>query len=548
MKFFPSKLLYLMILLLNANHLDAATVSGTVGYPSDTDTAALSSGSTIFVYLDMFNSGGGYIAGASLPIGVPASTLTSPFSIDVPTSILGQTPVSYSIRYACIATPSNICSSNENTNPQFSGGAWYTAMGMVPTRDEATRYSVDTSLNDLELRLVRRPTARGTITFPTALAANTTFPSFQVSLHHYNSINDFPNFPSDSWSQSYIVDNGATEFTYFQPSSFVDSGFYTIQVSCNFDCDDYVDKAYYHSSGSVSKISTAEQIPFDADLNNRDFSMLQGQLLSLTLKLPGNAVPQAGFSPSIVVQKLDAGGSVEVVYSATRAFSTSDNRKTYSLRVPADETGGGYRIYYQCFSECKNYYPKAYYTSTGSELEEIDADIIPYDASLSGIEITMIRGQRFDGLLKFPGSVVASELTPNRISATLLDSDCKPMATYHSTNLAISAGNNSRAYTVDIPLMGQSGYQIEYSCLPENICASNGYEDNGWVGATMIEAAQEQATFFATNNVPDSLDITIIDAVTEGNNPVYSEIGGKCSVAVCVPIKSSNGSVAIICL
>lgn len=533
----------------------AASVSGTVGYPDDTDTTLLTTGSSVLVKLELYSNvnGLGRITSTSTTVGIAAGELTTSFSLNVPTEVFDTQVLSYRVGYSCTfnSTPNEICSVLENSNPRFAGNAWYSETGMVPTQEVGQVYPVDTTLSELDIRFLRRPAASGTITLPSTL---TTSETFNIRLKHYNSASDFPTFFSDVWSSNYLLSSGASAFDYYQPSNFQNQGIYTIEARCQTSssrpqaCSDFLSSTFYASTGSRSKEDNAEQIPFDANLSNRDFTMLGGKPVSITLKLPQNQLPVERFEVSISVEKLDDEGEVEARSQKILAFETSDSSQLFEFRVPEDETEGGYRVSYRCSIGCKNYFPEGWLNQNATVLDAKSAGIIPYNQSLSGLTMTMISGETLTGELAFPNGAIANEATPTQVIATLLDENCQPFATYVSGNQALDPGDNSRTYSIDIPLIGQSGYLINYICGLPSACLNQGYASSAWVGSTQMTALQEEATFLTKGALPEPLNVTLLDTNTPNNNPVYEEIGGQCSGGFCLPVKTRSDAVALICL
>ena len=549
------KFFIVLTLLVTSAASNAANVSGTIGFGSETDITSLTTSGNVRVRVYLYSDAAGHIFfnSVSTLVSLSHADVAVPYTITVPTELLGTVVQSYRVGYSCAAESAALCSNIINGNPRYLGSATYTDTGMVPNQADGKLYAAGTSSTNVDVRLLARPAIKGTISFPAPLSVDE---SFQVTVAHYASPTDIPNFFTHTSSKSYLVSSGQAAFNYYQPTNLVDGGVYVVDARCNsapsapLRCTQFIGQAFYTSAGGVTKPGNAEPIAFDANLANRDFSISAGNLLSLTVKLPGNELPESSFEVSVKLEKLDAQNTTEVITNKSLTFDTSDNSRLFEIRVPSDETEGGYRISYQCFnSECANYYPSGFFSSTGTKLEVSEAEIIPYDTALAERELVMLRGQRFAGELSLPSGAVATEVTPNFVTATLFDTDCKPMTSFQSNNQAILIGGSSRSYALNVPLIGQSGYQISYSCAPESPCSNSGLAPQGWVGATTVSSLETDATFISTQALPEILDITILDTVTPENNPDYTPLGGKCvPSALCMPIKTGSNKLAVVCL
>ncbi len=549
------KLIIVLTLMVASTAAKAANVTGTIGFASDTDISTLNTGAGVLVRLHLYSDTAGniFFNSTSKTVILTQADVPVPFTIEVPSEVGGTVVQSFRVGYSCLAQSAALCSNILNGNPRYLGSATYTDNGMVPDSADGKLYTSGTTLTNVDLRLLARPAIKGTISFPAPLTVNE---SFQVTVANYASLADIPNFFTHTSSRSYLISSGNTEFDYYQPTNLVDGGVYVVEARCNsapnapLRCTQFIGQAFYTSTGGVTKPANAEPISFDANLANRDFNVSAGNLLSLTVKLPANELPESSFEVSVKLEKLDAQNSIEVINNKALTFGTSDNSRLYEIRVPSDETEGGYRISYQCLNnDCKNYYPTGFFSSDGAKLDLSDAEIIPYDTALAERELVMLRGQRFSGELSLPSGAIATETTPNFVTATLFDADCKPMTSYQSANQAILIGGSSRSYALNVPLIGQSGYQISYSCAPESACSNSGFAPQGWVGPTSVSESETGATFISTQALPEILDITILDTITPENNPDYTSLGGKCvPSALCMPIKTGSNKLAVVCL
>ncbi len=148
---------------------------------------------------------------------------------------------------------------------------------------------------------------------------------------------------------------------------------------------DYVQYAYYSSSGTTWKYPEATSLPGGQDHANINLTLLTGKTIAGIISLPsGRVSPPGGIGFSVKAEDLSPLTGNTWIFCFLQAGLTST---PYHLTVP-DDTGLQFRISYIYYGT--DYIPTGYYSSSGTKKDSTDATILPGGLNYSGISMTVL--------------------------------------------------------------------------------------------------------------------------------------------------------------
>ena len=180
--------------------------------------------------------------------------------------------------------------------------------------------------------------------------------------------------------------------------------------------------------------------------------------ISGTISLPNKELaPKGGIM--ISVSASDGAGNSGSSF-VTIPYNT--NCSTYTVKVPANSLGSGYRVSYGIITSQEKYMDYIYYSVSGATTSYSKATLVDVSSSsATGIDVELMPAKIISGRISLPNGDVAPEG-----GIRIIVSAINEAGNNGSSSVTIPCGENSATYTVNVPAKNpEDGYRITYFVL-----------------------------------------------------------------------------------
>lgn len=222
---------------------------------------------------------------------------------------------------------------------------------------------------------------------------------------------------------------------------------YTLRYSTSNQ--DFVGAMYYSSEGMVRYSSSAETFDLtSSDKSGLDLTVLKKKVIEGKIKLEGNGAPKGGLN--LNVYAVCGSDSVSSSISVPEGSSSA----AYSLKVPPNKPGTGYKVNYQLVNNTMYYIPVGYYNSNDTVRVVALAELVDVsEKNETEIGLTVYEKKVISGTVSLPeGNAPSGGLSISLYAVYGNDSS--------NTTIMIPEGSSSADYMLYVP--AGAGYTVRY--------------------------------------------------------------------------------------
>lgn len=285
------------------------------------------------------------------------------------------------------------------------------------------------------------------------------------------------------------------------PSDVTISGYY---LGCMFNSSEtsgYIREEFYsNSSGVTFDKRQASLLNSGTNYGSIDFTLAKGKVISGSISLPNGAIaPAGGLNVYIGADDVTDPYSWYSMGYTSIFISEGQTSTAYSLVVPANNPGGGYRIRYN-MSNIPGYVREGCYNN-GTTVPYFNSpflvDVSSGDAS--NINLTIMQGFVISGTVSRP----AGESTSDNIQVDVYARSDNGTPEYggddYNTgcNVLIPAGSSQADYSLTVP---NGSYYVNYSMYNNTAYIGEGYYSVNSLGEGYTAAEFSNAAPVVINN------------------------------------------------
>lgn len=466
-------------------------------------------------------------------------------SVDFSITMPMDGALNYRVRYECDPTTSSsgVCSSLYLRNGFFQSTS---AINTVASSDDAQLINGASLPPFIDMTLIPGASISGTISRIDG-TGNADPVAFSVRAIDQTggkpAANDNIEIPagSDSIPYTLVVDPDAMST-------------WKIRLACNSvitedGCRDYGRFSYYDEDTPVT-FTTAEEAqadPLAGNTTHIGINMIPvgAKFISGTILLPdGVAAPAEGIELTVSAQEFTGGAGGTNFSSTTVSFEPEGKALKYSVLI-ADIPGAEWLVSVNCNEfttpvgcQLLADSPMYYDLDTSPSFVTLnfgEADLVSGVGNIGGVNMILIPAEQVSGTIILGNNRVApAEGLVVRITARGLKDGVQEGTVFNL--VTVPAQQNQTPYLITLPELDVDGWILEFECNMGNPAPNcRGYLPEVYYSAnapnttTPNEAA---ATLIELGNPNNNIDITLLAQSDE----------------LCVPVKSANGAIALICL
>ncbi|MDP4181577.1 MAG: hypothetical protein Q8942_10830, partial [Bacillota bacterium] len=356
------------------------------------------------------------------------------------------------------------------------------------TRNENEAGLIDVSKGsktDANITLVEKRLVSGTISIPQGEKLTD---NLNVRIYVENTLNS----NDSTYSDVVIPVSGFITYNIYVPAG----NSYIVRYDFLNENNNYVKDGYLGNSGMEISKSAAKIL----DLSNENKSEVN-LLLIKKRSIKGTVSLPAGITlTSSIKVDLYAGG-----FTTSVTLLPDGKPVDYTLRVPPNAQGSGYKVYYR-INTSPMFNETGYYSNTGMTSSEASASIIDLSSDDAyNIGITLMSKSSISGAIKLPSNNIAVKETSVRIYVSN-----NSYTSYQ--DVLIKEGTNSALYNIFVP--AGIGYTVKYDI------SNPAYLKNGYYNAnsTVMDLASADQIALGNEN-KTGIDLTLI-----GNTKIEGRI------------------------
>lgn len=336
----------------------------------------------------------------------------------------------------------------------FVSPMYYNSDGMVRDQKNASLLDLRTeNKTDIDLTLTEMRSVSGSIVLPSGVATGA---GIDVDVVVSNG--------KDTTEVSVTIPGGMSLADY---TAYVPAGKdYKVRYEVNLKST-YATGGYYGVSGTTLNASSAGLL--DLTLENKNeiiMTLIPKRSISGSVSLPSGMTVDSDTKVTVY-----AGNS----YSTSVTIPAKQTSVSYTVLVPPNSEGSGYKVYYKLTSDAMFISP-GYYSSSGMTAFEDSAELVDVSNSDSKADIILIPKSSISGMVKLPEGGIAPK---GGLSVTVTSSNSKNKG---SVVVTVPEGKSSVPYTVYVP--SGTGYLVEYKTSSEEYCKTGYYSNSGTVKKT----------------------------------------------------------------
>jgi len=365
--------------------------------------------------------------------------------------------------YILFVNPGDKYSVWYETNKEYNyvSPMYYNSDGMVRDQKNASLLDLRTeSKTDIDLTLTEMRSVSGNIVLPSGVATGT---GINVDVVVTNG--------KDTTNISVTIPGGSSfaNYTAYVPAGHDYKVRYEVDLKSN-----YATGGYYGVSGTTLNASSAALLDLTLDNKNEiNMTLIPKRTISGTVSLPSGMTFDKDTKVTVY-----AGNS----YSTSVTIPSKQTSVSYSVMVPPNSEGSGYKVYYK-LSSSTVFITTGYFNSGGMTAFEDSAELVDVSNSDGKADLVLIPKSSISGVVKLPeGSIAPS----GGLKVTVNSSNSKNKG---SVVVTIPEGKSSAPYTLYVP--SGTGYLVEYKTSDEEYCQTGYYSKTGTVkeanAATLLD-------------------------------------------------------------
>lgn len=305
-------------------------------------------------------------------------------------------------------------------------------------------------------------------------------------------------------------------------------------------CNDFLPFGYHKSSitnETVEDRASADSLAGDASHSSKDMTLLSGYTISGTLTAPQPVTDAGGMPVRVIVA---ASNNALVVFDTQINIPIAGTTADYSVTVSLDGTAD-WSVRYSCSTssspiDCANYVSQGFYDSsvniTNATPNSIDAELLAGGGSHANIDFSLLTGNSISGKLQLS----AGQAPAGGIAFTVYATNILGGGGSFLTTTTINEGETEADYRINVGPDGASSYRVNFDCTETITVICNDLSDKRYYDATPGVTVDVEGDADPLAGGIDHIDINM-------------EVESSALVAgLCVPIKTSTGGIAIVCL
>ena len=328
---------------------------------------------------------------------------------------------------------------SESSTDSFMDVGYYSGNGTQMYINYAT--GVDAGATNIDLQLIPACIVTGTISLPDGHAAPTGGLKIEVWVRYYK--DDGIVHVSDK--EDITIVEGASSAEYKIKVMSGNEFEYTVSANPSEDSDFL--RTY---SGFIEcSLEICPNVNIVLDIAKK---------ISGTISLPNKELaPKGGIMISV-----SASDGARNSGSSFVTIPYNTNCSTYTVKIPANSLGSGYRVSYGIITSQEKYMDYIYYSVSGATTSYSKATLVDVSSSsATGIDVELMPAKIISGRISLPNGDVAPEG-----GIRIIVSAINEAGNNGSSSVTIPCGENSATYTVNVPANNpEDGYRITYFVL-----------------------------------------------------------------------------------
>ncbi len=356
----------------------------------------------------------------------------------------------------------------------FVSPMYYNSDGMVRDSNSSSLMDLRTdNKTNIDLTLIEKRIIRGNVLLPSGIA-----PSGGMNLK----VKASNGKDTDEVSVSIPEGAGSAEYQLLVPAGKDYKVQYTLDAG-----GDYASGGYHGVGGTTLNVSAAALLDTTVgNKNNINLTLIQNRIISGKLSLPSGAKASSKLSVKVYASK-DHFVNVDI--------PSGNNSASYTLKVPPNVEGSGYKVYYT-MSANANYLSTGYYMNAGMTKDEASADLVDVSSSNKEINLMLISKSSISGVISLPKGTAPQ----GGISVTVNANNGKDSG---SIKVIIAEGTASIPYTINVP--AGTDYKIKYNV------ANTAYIKEGYYsGSATTRDATKASSVDVGNEGKTDIDLELI--------------------------------------
>lgn len=391
----------------------------------------------------------------------------------------------------------------EVSEENFVSPMYYNSSEMVIKSSMSTFLDLKTDNKvDIDLKIMEKRTLSGSVILPSGVAPKSEI-AVKVSVSN----------GSDTTLQSVTIAEGQSFAKY---SVFIPAGKdYKVQYTLSSDTN-YASGGYYSIGGTTLNVNSATLLDLTTENKTEvNMTMIENKIISGTLSMPSGTKATSAISATIF-----AGNN----YSTNVTIAANTNSSAFSIKVPPNVEGSGYKVYYKISNT--QFLSPGYYNTMGMTVVENGGELIDVSTQDKKVNLVLIPKSSISGTVQIPQGFALK----GGLSLTVTASNGKNSG---SATVKILEGANSGNYTIYVP--SGTDYQIKYD-ISNEAYIKNGY----YSGSTTVRDSYMSKLVDLENENKTGIDLTLI-----AKNKIEGSIDISPRVApsggLSVDVKASNG-------
>lgn len=283
--------------------------------------------------------------------------------------------------------------------------------------------------------------------------------------------------------------------------------------------DGYAPFGYYSDKGTIAV--KADETLVDLNAGNQsgvDIEILPGRKISGDIIL-GNrgTVPLKDMSfTMIAIQEGSKSNTTDddIIITKEVEIEKGDEKESYSLIVPLNTIGNGYKVYYKY--KDGTYLENGYYNVDGTSRDEEQVTLVDVSNDVSGIDLITLPFTNICGKVSLPEEEEATEdgIEVNITALYIGSLSSKNDDFYIRQMITIPEDNHSTNYSLTVPIKNE-GYILSYSTK-----VNTGYDTTGYYCTDGTKTSKSSASIVETDeDTVTDIDLTILGSSNPSPTP-----------------------------
>ena len=421
----------------------------------------------------------------------------------------GQNSVKYSLQVP-VNTVGSGYEISYSTNLEYG----YVRYGYYSTEGTTYRIALATFVDvsngnreNINLEVIPGKIISGIISLPEGKTAPTGGMQIRVNLENDNGTPD--DFMDDINFLEYInIPEGQNSISYSVPVvANISYAKYVVSYSINSEYG-YVQHGYYSTKGTTPSRRASSLVDVsDGSRSDINLNILEANLISGIISLPdGDTAPKGGMEIFIVANYRSniPDNPNDILGSVNAKIPEGENSVSYSIPVPANSPGSGYRVeYHFVLTKYSGYWERAYYSTKGTTSQYNEATLVDVsEGNKDSINLEILNARIISGTISLPDGHAAPEGgIQGIIWVTISNNQVPIIGVMYPTRINIPEGQNQADYSLNAPPnhLAENGYYSKYRVM-YTLDPNYGYFSEGWYSVDGTKPIRSMSTPFDVNN------------------------------------------------